>query len=231
MKILLSVDAHGEIPRVTEKIDLILIAGDFAKGDKLRKMIFEGGSPKEAKEEIIESSKQFFDELIKLNCPIVASLGNAEEFAKSEIIKLIKEKGIIYCDKNSINIKGIKIICLDFFVEKWWAEKYKPDNENTQKRANDDEEKLKNYFKKIKQADIILSHLPPYEILDISPNPPEFIKSYIGHMGSKILKEVIIKVKPKLVVCGHIHIPGEIDFNETKIINPGPARIIEFVKG
>jgi Icc-related predicted phosphoesterase len=228
MKILLSVDAHGEIPKINEKVDLILIAGDFAKGDKLRKMIFEGGSQEEAKEEIIESSKKFFNELIKLKCPIVASLGNAEELAKSEIINLMKEKNIIYCDKESISIMGVNIICLDFFVEKWWAEKYKPDNENTQKRANDDEEKLKNYFKKVKQADIILSHLPPYEILDFNPNPPEFIKSYTGHMGSKILRKVIERVKPKLVVCGHIHIPKEVNFKGTKILNPGPFKIIEY---
>jgi Icc-related predicted phosphoesterase len=228
MKILLSVDAHGEILKVNEKVDLILIAGDFAKGDKLRKMIFEGGSQEEAKEEIIDSSKKFLNELIKLKCPIVASLGNAEEFARNEIINLMKEKGIIYCNRKCINLKGLDIVCLDFFVEKWWAEKYKPDNKGTQERANDDEKNLKNCFKKIKKADIILSHLPPWEILDINPAPPEFIKSYIGHMGSKILKQAIIKIKPRLVVCGHIHIPGEVDFEGTRIINPGKATIIEF---
>lgn len=228
MKILLSVDAHGEIPETNENIDLILVAGDFAKGDKLRKMIFEGGSVKEVEEEIIQSSEKFFEELIKFKCPIVASLGNAEELAKSEIISLMKKKGIIHCDKEELEIEGIKIIGFDFFVEKWWAKKYKPENENTQKRANNDEKRLNAFLKDIQNVDIILSHLPPYNILDFNPNPPEFIKSYVGHMGSKILKKHIIKIQPKLFICGHIHIPGEVNFGGTRIINPGKMKIIDF---
>jgi Icc-related predicted phosphoesterase len=30
------------------------------------------------------------------------------------------------------------------------------------------------------------------------------------------------------VVCGHIHIPGEIKVEGTRIINPGQFKIIEF---
>ena len=33
MKLLLSVDTHGKVPEINGKVDLALIAGDFAKGD------------------------------------------------------------------------------------------------------------------------------------------------------------------------------------------------------
>jgi Icc-related predicted phosphoesterase len=227
MKILLSVDAHGEIIQTNEKVDLILVAGDFAKGDKLRKMIFNGGSPEEAKEELISSSNLFFDNLLKFQCPIIATIGNAEELAREGIISLMKEKGIVHNNLDLIEINNFKILGIDFFVEEWWADKYKPNNENTKKRAEDDEKKINHALKKIKEVDILLSHLPPYEILDFNPDPPEFIKSYNGHMGSKILKEYIQKIKPKLVVCGHIHIPGEIMLGRTRVINPGSYKVIE----
>jgi Icc-related predicted phosphoesterase len=38
----------------------------------------------------------------------------------------------------------------------------------------------------------------------------------------------MIKIKPRLFVCGHIHIPGEIDFKKIKVINPGPFKVINF---
>jgi len=53
MKILISTDSHGKIPKFGGEVDIILIVGDFAKGDALRKMIFEKGSPEEAKKESI----------------------------------------------------------------------------------------------------------------------------------------------------------------------------------
>lgn len=229
MRILLSSDAHGKIIKVKEKIDLVLIAGDFAKADNLRKMIFRGGSINKAKKEVISSSEKFFDALIKLKCPIVVSLGNTEEIAKNEIISLMKDRGIIYCNKKEVKIKGANIAGVDFFVEKWWVKKYKSNNEDTKKRANIDEKELKNFLNKIKKVDIFLSHLPPYGILDFNPNPPIFLKNYVGNMGSKILKKSLLKIKPKLFVCGHIHIPGEIKLEGTTIINPGESKIIDFI--
>ncbi len=93
MKILISTDTHGKVPDIMGKVDLALIAGDFAKGDALRKMVFGGGDPKEAKKEIVESSKEFLSKVKELGCPVIVSLGNAEEFCKDKIIEMIKEGG------------------------------------------------------------------------------------------------------------------------------------------
>lgn len=230
MKILLLVDTHGKIPEIDEKVDLILIAGDFAKGDALRRMIFENGSPEEAKKEIINSSEDFLKEISKKSCPIVVSLGNAEEFAKEDIVSLIKKYKINYAHNGIVRIKGIKILCIDFFVEGWWAKKYRPNKEETQKRAVKDEQDLKNSLKKVSKINIILSHVPPYGILD-KTEENNYLKLPQGNVGSKILREFIEDRKPKLVVCGHIHEAiGKIKLGETLIINPGEKSIIDFEK-
>ncbi len=226
MKILISADTHGKIPNITGKVDLALIAGDFAKGDALRKMIFEKGDFKEAKKEIIESSKEFLFKIKELKCPIVVSLGNAEEFCKYDVIKMIKKEGIHYKNNSLIEINGLKILPIDFFVEEWWARKYRPERQQTIERAIKEEKELKEIFKKIDSVDIILSHLPPYRILDEDMG----LNKKGSHIGSKLLREFILNKKPKLVICGHIHTPQEAKLGETLIINPGEKRIIEFEK-
>ncbi len=55
----------------------------------------------------------------------------------------------------------------------------------------------------------------------------EYLKLEAGPIGSKILRKFIIEKKPKLVVCGHLHIPGKERLGKTLIINPGEKKIIE----
>jgi len=224
MKLLLSADTHGKVPEITEKVDLALIAGDFAKGDALRKMIFEKGDPEVAKKEILESSKEFLSKIKQLNCPIVVSLGNAEEFCKEDVIKMIKAEGINYKKNSLIILKGIKILSLNFFVEEWWARKYRAERQQTIDRAIKEEKELNEVFDKIKSVDIIISHLPPYGVLD----EDQGLNNKGDNAGSKLLRNFILKIKPKLVVCGHIHVPGEVKLGETLIINPGEQKVIEF---
>ncbi len=220
MKLLLSADTHGKKIDIKENYDLILIAGDFSDGDKLRNAIFGKGDIEEAKKEIFNSAERFIECLPK-GIPSVACLGNVEEPIKENIICLLKKYNIHH--KNGvIEVNGLKILIIDFFVEKWWAEKFKPDNPDTMKRAIRDEENLKRIIEKIENIDIIISHIPPFGILDINPNPPAFLpKIYKGNMGSKILRDLIEKKQPLLVVCGHIHIPGRAEIGKTIIINPG----------
>ena len=228
MKILLCADAHGEIPIVgnNKKIDLILVAGDFAKGDALRKMIFEGGSREQAKKEIIDSSEFFLKKLKQFHCPVVVSLGNAEEFCKKEIVELIKKNKIFYTENGIVEINNLKILCVDFFLEEWWVEKYQSARLDRFERARKDEKNLKQALSKVEYADVILTHLPPYEMLDLSERN-DYIKMPGGKIGSKILREFIDKTKPKLVVCGHLHNPGQKQFGKTLAVNPGKEKIIE----
>ena len=62
------------------------------------------------------------------------------------------------------------------------------------------------------KVDIIVSHYPPYKARD---------KTFFGmHIGSKVLAEVIEEIKPKYVICGHVHeCYGYEKYNDCYIIN------------
>jgi Icc-related predicted phosphoesterase len=67
---------------------------------------------------------------------------------------------------------------------------------------------------------VLVSHSPPKNILDISSNG--------RHLGSEAVRQTIVRKKPNLVVCGHIHgSAGRAEiFNETTVINAGPDGIV-----
>lgn len=66
--------------------------------------------------------------------------------------------------------------------------------------------------------DILISHTPPFDTLDS-------VESYDGEKielaGSKSLLKQVLRIKPKYLICGHIHEHGgkEIDLIMTKVIN------------
>lgn len=68
-----------------------------------------------------------------------------------------------------------------------------------------------------RDADVIVTHTPPYGILD---------RTMFGHNGgSEAIKKVIDSHKPRLSVFGHIHESPGIERNEhTVFINPGPLK-------
>jgi len=69
-----------------------------------------------------------------------------------------------------------------------------------------DEKKLLN------EKSVLVSHVPPYDTQD---------KIFIGlHGGSKELRKIVDKYKPRLVLCGHIHEdPGFTKTNNTVVVN------------
>ena len=89
-----------------------------------------------------------------------------------------------------------------------------------------EEIELRKLLDEIDQVDIVVSHLPPYGIMD----EDQGLHKKGELMGSKLLRKFIIDKKPKLVVCGHIHTPGKKILGDTIIINPGEQRTVEFEK-
>src|SRR2546425_1658620 len=65
-------------------------------------------------------------------------------------------------------------------------------------------------------VDVLVSHCPPYGTLcDLAPDG----KNY----GSVPVREYVESRKPRLVLCGHVHVARAIDkVEETIIVNPGP---------
>ena len=67
---------------------------------------------------------------------------------------------------------------------------------------------------------VLISHSPPKNILDRSSSGL--------HLGSEVVRKVIMEKNPRLVVCGHIHeSSGRIEnYENTVVINAGPEGVI-----
>lgn len=77
---------------------------------------------------------------------------------------------------------------------------------------NPDDFKTLEEKKMIDEKTILVTHVPPFDTVD---------KIFIGmHGGSKELRELVDKVKPRLVLSGHIHEdPGYKKINDTVFVN------------
>lgn len=66
--------------------------------------------------------------------------------------------------------------------------------------------------KLLDEKSVLVSHVPPRGLQD---------KAFIGmHAGSKDLRKLVDKFKPRLVLCGHIHEdPGYTKTNNTVVVN------------
>jgi len=67
---------------------------------------------------------------------------------------------------------------------------------------------------------ILISHSPPFGLLDVSSGG--------RHLGSTSIRKTLEQKTPRLVVCGHIHESGGkiTRFNQTDIVNAGPGGMI-----
>jgi len=90
------------------------------------------------------------------------------------------------------------------------------------------QQKILSIEKLADEKSVIVSHVPPHGLQD---------KVFIGHhAGSKELRELVDKQKPRLVICGHIHEdPGYTKTNESIVVNcsmgkRGEGAIIELNK-
>lgn len=68
-------------------------------------------------------------------------------------------------------------------------------------------------------CDILVTHSPPLGLVDVS--------SRGDHLGSRAIRRAVERLRPRLVVCGHIHgSAGQCaQFGTTTVINAGPAGV------
>lgn len=165
--------------------DVLICAGDFSGiGNNLDIINFN------------ETLKRFKHEF-KILCP-----GNHDRFLEHsyDLGEVILDQAFLLCDQEVV-IKGIK-----FYVTPWTPTFY-----NWSFMLS--EEELKKKFEYIPEdTNVLISHGPPFGILD---------KNNKGiNCGSKALLERVKKVKPKYHVFGHIHQNyGIEEIEDTKFIN------------
>lgn len=137
----------------------------------------------------------------------VAVWGNHDQKLKShaELISLARDMGIVVLSDDLVEIEGLKI----YGVNKVFCDEAK-DNPSYNPKLSVRAKAWENIPKNI---DILVTHLPPKNILDtnLSDNP----------IGCSQLTKKIFEVSPKLHLFGHAHLHGGkvAEKNGTKFYN------------
>ncbi len=193
MRLFAIADPHGNYSKIEElleqsgDIDVVLIAGDITNF-----------GPDEKALELLDLFKP----------PILAVPGNCDH---ESILKVIEESRATNLHNEAVKIDGVKFVgmggsnptpfCTPFELEECHFE------------TNLDS--LMNETQKTDGPVVILTHVPPYGILD---NVADM------HVGCKALNAFLDKAD--LIVCGHIHeARGIKKSGKTTIVNPGMAAL------
>jgi len=217
-----------------EKMDLALLTGDLGQTDNLRKQAYEFISIKRpGPAEIAAYAEGFRKAFIESHgtalklagciaefCPVYVVRGNADisnydtrKFASMFGIELpylyqdlLKIKDLRLIDNRLAVFRGVRIGGLKFFTDICWAQEFELDSlPKIRERALRDTQNASRVLDRFGKLDILLTHVPPYGVLD-QVNSKVIPPSWVGrHAGSKIVLEYIRSTKPGYVICGHIH--------------------------
>ncbi len=191
-------DLHGFYPKL-EGGDLLIIAGDLtARGTQEEFYDPDSGW---------EGDATFIGWLDMQNYEkIIIIAGNHDNFLKEKIEMPLSN--IEYLCDSGTEFQGLKI---------WgspWTLSFKGMNPKCKAFTCETEEDLAEKWKLIPDdIDILITHGPPYGILDKAirhdcfcmSDPP---KQMYEHVGSKSLGNSIEKIMPEMVLFGHIHEQG-----------------------
>lgn len=183
MKIVCISDLHEQWENVKiPECDILINAGDMTYQGNINKLKefneWMGKQPAKYKISIAGNHDETLDTTSKYQTHGELQIAIAEE-----VKKLFTN--FIYLEDQLIEIEGLKI-----YGSPW-------SNRFFDWGFNAEEFELEEIYSKIPQCDILISHGPPFGIGDLNPN--------YQHCGSQALLNKISNIKPKLVVCGHIH--------------------------
>lgn len=197
-------DLHGHYP-ILESGDLLIIAGDLTRKD----------TPQEFTEFLRWAFESDYKKIIFIagnhDNHIQAQAPNSQ-FGFEQYINPNKEMGIYLCDSSTV-FEGVKIYGSP------WTLAFEGMNPRCKAFTVETDDELKKKWKQIPyDIDILITHSPPYSILDTIKEERYDIRP---HVGSESLSLAIAQ-RPsiKLHVFGHIHESyGKYEGKNTTFIN------------
>ncbi|MDY0386185.1 MAG: metallophosphoesterase [Methanolobus sp.] len=193
MRLFAIADPHGNYSKIEElleqsgDIDVVLIAGDITNF-----------GPDEKALELLDMFKP----------PILAVPGNCDH---ESILEVIEESRATNLHNETVKIDGVKFIGMGGSNPTPFCTPFEIEECDFETKLNS----LMNENEKTDEPVVILTHVPPYGILD-----------YVAdmHVGCKALNAFLDKAD--LIVCGHIHEARGIKRSgKTTIVNPGMAAL------
>jgi len=253
---------HKNIIKAAKSCNFILSTGDFGGSETLRNFMFKNfGDDYKTKLgkkrmrmyhlEDYNSGKKIIQKLNALGKQTYTIDGNWDFTSTADTnndyglkfvsyVKIIKKtKNVLFMNKKIRNIQGLKIyphgglMLASIYHEKFFSH----DKFRTRMYKKWHTEQKTQLFKQhSKDLDILLAHCPPYGYFDkvkFKGHNPMNGK----HVGFRPYNEYIVKYKPKLFICGHMHEhQGIAKLGKTIILSHGPAQngkaaIVEYVNG
>jgi Icc-related predicted phosphoesterase len=217
-----------------DHVDLILLTGDLGQTDKLRRQAMQylgisNPGPEERRSHAAGFGQAFLtahQTALRLAgylagfCPVYIVRGNADlsnydtrKFSRTfgvELPFLYQQlaaiPGVRLIDNRLAGFHGLRIGGIKYFTDISWAEEFElAAIEKIRRRALHDTYKISRVLGRFGQLDILVSHVPPYGVLDRVDSasvPPAWIGR---HAGSRAVLEYIRDRQPRYVFCGHIH--------------------------
>lgn len=192
MKLCIISDTHSKHKKLNDynlEGDVIIHCGDFTS--------------RGYKHEIINFFK-WFSNLDQFDYKIIIAGNHDLMFDENNsLAKSLVPSNVIYLEDNSVIIDDIKFYGTPYqkiFYN--WA-------------FNRDSETLKKHWEIIPDdTDVLITHAPPYKILD-------FVEYSYEHVGDKSLRdEIFNRIRPQINCFGHIHDQhGIVNLNNIKFIN------------
>jgi len=174
MKIMATADMHGDLPKVP-KCDLLLIAGDICPTSN--------HAPGYQRQWLNHKLRRWINRGYAEH--VVAVAGNHDRvFALGEPPEAMPWT---YLEGEEATVCGLRI----------WGGPWTPPIHDFWVFQADQEQARQRWARIPEGLDILISHGPPYGILDEDENDEP--------QGDKALRDAILRARPKMVVFGHIH--------------------------
>ncbi len=186
-----------------------------------------------------KATKNVLKDLNKIGKPVIFIFGNSDDgwynyIFDNEILKA--KKGRVNFVKKlrnmkDFNYKNIKFHGINFLGFGGYMEPVvnfessKKDiilNNKRNKRMDKANKKLNLLLRKMRRKDIFVFHYPPEGVFDIIRDKRNIHNGRSA--GVTIFRKAIIRDKPRLVLCGHMHeYQGAKKLGKSLIVNPGDA--------